>query len=120
MARIAIVVGNSVPDSYCEALGEAYARGAAAGGHEAALLALTKLHFDPILREGYRREQVRLQHALDEALEDRRHVAAPQRKDEDEVIGGADRLTRLDEIGLERLLAAIALAQDRIEVQFGK
>ena len=26
MARIAIVVGNSVPDSYCEALGEAYAR----------------------------------------------------------------------------------------------
>ena len=57
MARIAIVVGNSVPDSYCEALGEAYARGAAAGGHEAALLALTKLHFDPILREGYRREQ---------------------------------------------------------------
>jgi putative NADPH-quinone reductase len=57
MARIAIVVGNSVPDSFCEALGEAYARGAAAGGHEASLFLLAKLNFDPILREGYRREQ---------------------------------------------------------------
>jgi len=36
------------------------------------------------------------------------------------MIRGADRLARLHEIGLERLLAAIALAQDRIEVQFGK
>ena len=57
MARIAIVVGNSVPDSFCEALAHAYARGAGQGGHEATLLALTKLKFDPILREGYRREQ---------------------------------------------------------------
>ena len=57
MARIAIVVGNSVPDSFGEALGAAYARGAEAGGHTATLLALAKLHFDPILREGYRRAQ---------------------------------------------------------------
>ena len=57
MARNAIVVGNSVPDSFCEALAHAYARGAGQGGHEATLLALTKLKFDPILREGYRREQ---------------------------------------------------------------
>ena len=57
MARIAIIVGNSVPDSYCEALGEAYARGAAAGGHETSMIVLAKMKFDPILREGYRREQ---------------------------------------------------------------
>lgn len=57
MARIAIVVGNSVPDSFGEALGAAYARGAEAGGHTATLFALAKLHFDPILREGYRRPQ---------------------------------------------------------------
>ena len=57
MAKIAIVVGNSVPDSYCEALGEAYARGAAAGGHQANLFVLAKMNFDAILHEGYRREQ---------------------------------------------------------------
>jgi putative NADPH-quinone reductase len=57
MAKIAIVVGNSVPDSYCEALGEAYARGAAAGGHEGKLFVLAKMNFDAILHEGYRREQ---------------------------------------------------------------
>jgi NAD(P)H dehydrogenase (quinone) len=57
MANIAIVVGNSVPDSYCEALGEAYARGAEAGGHEARLFVLAKMNFDAILHEGYRREQ---------------------------------------------------------------
>ena len=57
MTRIAIVVGNPMPDSYCEALGEAYRRGAESAGHEAKLLTLAKMNFDPVLREGYRRAQ---------------------------------------------------------------
>lgn len=57
MTKIVIVVGNPLTGSYCEALGEAYKRGAESGGHEAKLIALADLKFDAILREGYRREQ---------------------------------------------------------------
>jgi NAD(P)H dehydrogenase (quinone) len=58
MANIAIVVGHPGRDSYCEALGEAYKRGAESGGHAAKLFVLGRMNFDAILREGYRREQV--------------------------------------------------------------
>jgi len=57
MAKIMIVVGHPHVDSYCEALAGAYRRGAEAGGHEVRLFALAEMTFDPILREGYRREQ---------------------------------------------------------------
>jgi NAD(P)H dehydrogenase (quinone) len=57
MAKIMIVVGHPRADSYCEALGEAYLRGAESGGHQAQLFMLARLKFDAILREGYRREQ---------------------------------------------------------------
>jgi NAD(P)H dehydrogenase (quinone) len=57
MARIAIIVGNPLHDSYSEALGEAYQRGAESGGHQAQLFLLGRMTFDAILREGYRREQ---------------------------------------------------------------
>jgi putative NADPH-quinone reductase len=57
MAKIVIVVGNPMRDSYCEALGKAYLRGAQSGGHQAQLFALADMNFDAILREGYRREQ---------------------------------------------------------------
>lgn len=57
MARIAIIVGNSLHDSFSEALGEAYKRGAESGGHQASVFVLGRMNFDPILREGYRREQ---------------------------------------------------------------
>lgn len=57
MARIIIVVGHPKADSYCAALGEAYRRGAEAGGHQARLFVLGEMSFDAILREGYRREQ---------------------------------------------------------------
>ena len=57
MAKIAIVVGHPAHDSYCEALGQAYLRGAESGGHQAQLFVLGRMHFDAILREGYRREQ---------------------------------------------------------------
>ena len=57
MSKIAIVVGNPLTGSYCEALGKAYQRDAESGGHEAELFALAHMKFDAILREGYRREQ---------------------------------------------------------------
>ena len=57
MAKIIIIVGHPQRDSYCEALGKAYLRGAEEGGHEAQLFALGRMNFDAILREGYRRPQ---------------------------------------------------------------
>jgi NAD(P)H dehydrogenase (quinone) len=57
MAKIVIIVGNPLSGSYSEALGEAYLRGAQAGGHDAKLFVLASMTFDAILREGYRRLQ---------------------------------------------------------------
>jgi putative NADPH-quinone reductase len=57
MTRIAIVVGHARVGTYCEALGEAYRRGAEAGGHQARLFVTSRMRFDPILREGYVRVQ---------------------------------------------------------------
>ncbi len=57
MARIAIIVGHSQRQTLCEALAEAYRRGAEAAGHDAKLFVLSQMSFDPILHEGYRREQ---------------------------------------------------------------
>lgn len=57
MARIAIIVGHVRDGSLCEAIGEAYRRGAAAGGHEVALFATHRMRFDPILHAGFERVQ---------------------------------------------------------------
>jgi|SRR5581483_7254360 len=57
MARIVIVVGHVRTGTYCEALGEAYKRGAEAGGHEARLFLTGAMRFDPILREGFAKVQ---------------------------------------------------------------
>lgn len=57
MAKIAIIVGHPQQQTLCDGLAEAYERGAKAAGHEVKLFALSKLQFDPILHEGYRREQ---------------------------------------------------------------
>jgi len=57
MAKALILVGHVRQDSYCQALAEAYARGARAAGHEVALCNLAPLTFDPILREGFDRAQ---------------------------------------------------------------
>ncbi len=48
MAKIAIVVGNPMTDSYSEALGEAYRRGAESGGHDTKLFVLAEMNFDAI------------------------------------------------------------------------
>jgi putative NADPH-quinone reductase len=52
-----IVVGHPQRATFCEALGSAYARGAAAGGHDARLFLLSEMNFDAILHNGYRKEQ---------------------------------------------------------------
>jgi NAD(P)H dehydrogenase (quinone) len=57
MRKIMIVVGHSQRATFCAALGNAYKKGADAAGHEAQLFILSQMHFDPILHEGYRREQ---------------------------------------------------------------
>ena len=53
MSKIAIIVGHPRSGTYCEALGDAYRRGALSGGHEAELIRLANLEFDPILRGAY-------------------------------------------------------------------
>ena len=57
MRRIMIVVGHPHKTTLCEAMGHAYKSGAESAGHEAKLFHLADLRFDPILREGYRKEQ---------------------------------------------------------------
>jgi putative NADPH-quinone reductase len=57
MSKIAIVVGHARKGALCEALGEAYARGAKAGGHTVTLVITSKMSFDPILHEGFERVQ---------------------------------------------------------------
>ena len=57
MAKIMVVVGHPQQNTLCEALGKAYVEGARGAGHEARLFLLSEMKFDPILREGYRKEQ---------------------------------------------------------------
>ena len=55
MARIAIVVGHARKGSDCEALGQAYWRGARAAGHDAKLFVTAAMTFDPLLHQGFER-----------------------------------------------------------------
>lgn len=57
MSRIAIIVGHARKDTFCEALGEAYRRGAETGGHQVTLFVTSKMTFDPILHEGFTKIQ---------------------------------------------------------------
>ena len=58
MAKIMVVVGHPQQhNTFCEALGKAYAEGAERAGHAVTLFALARMSFDPILREGYHQEQ---------------------------------------------------------------
>ena len=51
MAKIAIIVGHAGSGTYCEALGEAYRRGAVAAGHDVSLFVTSRMTFDPELHE---------------------------------------------------------------------
>jgi putative NADPH-quinone reductase len=58
MARIAIIVGHARHNTFCEALGRAYRRGAQAGGHQSELFVTSAMTFDPVLHEGFERVQL--------------------------------------------------------------
>jgi putative NADPH-quinone reductase len=57
MARIMIIVGHAEQDTFCEALGRAYERGARTGGHRVDFFDLSRMNFDAILRGGYHKLQ---------------------------------------------------------------
>lgn len=57
MAKIMVVVGHPQHNTFCGALAKAYAEGALSAGHNAQVFQLSQMNFDPILREGYRKEQ---------------------------------------------------------------
>ena len=53
MAIIAIIVGHPRSGSFCAALGDAYAAGARAAGHQVTLTRLSEIRFDPCARQGF-------------------------------------------------------------------
>lgn len=55
--RILIVVGHPAAESLSASLAEAYGTAARDAGHDARILSLARLAFDPILHEGYARIQ---------------------------------------------------------------
>lgn len=57
MAKVMVVVGHPQHGTFCQALGAAYEEGAAGAGHDVRSFVLSQMEFDPILHEGYRREQ---------------------------------------------------------------
>jgi NAD(P)H dehydrogenase (quinone) len=57
MSNITIIVGHPQHATFCEAIGRAYEKGAIAAGHRAKLFMLAEMNFDPILHDGFRKEQ---------------------------------------------------------------
>lgn len=57
MSRVFILVGHTRQGTYCEALGQAYKRGAEAAGAQVSLFVTSHMSFDPLLREAYARVQ---------------------------------------------------------------
>lgn len=55
MNNILIINGHPDSESFCTALAQSYKEGALGGGSNCQLLNLTDLHFDPVLRYGYRK-----------------------------------------------------------------
>jgi putative NADPH-quinone reductase len=51
--NIAVIVGHPYPESYCNALAQAYTKGAADSGAEVRIIDLGRISFDPILKYGY-------------------------------------------------------------------
>ncbi|TIH08287.1 NAD(P)H-dependent oxidoreductase [Pseudomonas leptonychotis] len=55
--RILMILGTPKNNSFCHALGEAYAQGARSKGHVVRQLKLGEMTYDPVLREGYEQSQ---------------------------------------------------------------
>lgn len=57
MTRIFVVVGHARRNTFCEALGRAYAEGAREAGHHVDLVLTANMNFDPVLHEGFTKVQ---------------------------------------------------------------
>lgn len=55
--RILMILGTPKGNSFCHALGEAYAQGARSKGHVVRQLKLGEMSYDPVLRDGYEQSQ---------------------------------------------------------------
>ncbi|WP_405120960.1 NAD(P)H-dependent oxidoreductase [Pseudomonas leptonychotis] len=55
--RILMILGTPKNNSFCHALGEAYAQGARSKGHVVRQLKLGEMTYDPVLRDGYEHSQ---------------------------------------------------------------
>ena len=55
---VTIILGHPAKSSYCRSLAESYRDGAISAGHEVHFLALSDMKFDPILHDGYHKEQI--------------------------------------------------------------
>lgn len=53
MTHVLVILGHPERESFCGALAHAYAKEAQRTGHETTLIALSDLHFDPVLHHGY-------------------------------------------------------------------
>lgn len=51
--NIAVIIGHPYPESYCNALAQAYTKGAASSGADVRVIDLGQIHFDPNLKYGY-------------------------------------------------------------------
>lgn len=57
MKKVLVILGHPRPGSFCECLATAYAQACRNAGAEVQQLSLGQLTFDPVLREGYLRDQ---------------------------------------------------------------
>ncbi|WP_240418061.1 NAD(P)H-dependent oxidoreductase [Paenibacillus periandrae] len=51
--NIAVIIGHPYPESYCNALAQAYTKGAVSSGADVRILNLAQISFDPNLKYGY-------------------------------------------------------------------
>ncbi|MEK3911784.1 NAD(P)H-dependent oxidoreductase [Paenibacillus sp. FSL H7-0331] len=51
--NIAVIIGHPYPKSYCNALAQAYTKGAVSSGADVRILDLAQISFDPNLKYGY-------------------------------------------------------------------
>ncbi|VTL97415.1 Uncharacterised protein [Pseudomonas aeruginosa] len=64
--------------------------------------------------------EARLQGAVEEALQQGRQAAPPDRVDEHQVLGPVDLPLRFQQVGLEHLALLVALVEDRVEGQLAE
>src|SRR6478736_339242 len=66
------------------------------------------------------RNEIGLENSLNKSLEYCWHVAAPERKDQNQVVTRRQRLVCYSKVRFQRLLLAIAVMQNGIEIHLGK